>query len=79
MSDIFQSLKKILADEIGIKEEISEQTALLSDLGLDSMDFVNYVVNVENTFGIKIPDEDIQKHELGIMGNMVKYIKNKKS
>jgi len=58
-----------------IKIEITPETALIRQKVLDSLDFINYITIVEIEFGIKTSDEDIQKHQLGIIGNVVKYLK----
>ena len=74
---IFEKLKVILREHTAIKAEITRDTALLSQSVVDSMDFMNYLVAVETHYNITIPDEDISSHQLGILGNMVVYIRGK--
>jgi acyl carrier protein len=71
---ILENLKKILHEHTAIKVELTAKTALLGQQVLDSMDFMNYLVAIETEYGLTISDEDIAAHQLGIMGNMARYI-----
>lgn len=69
-------IKEILSDYSGISaDEINEETNLVSDLGLSSLDVVNIVVAFEDEFGIEIPDSDIR--HLKNVGDIRLYIENK--
>lgn len=74
---IFEKLKNILTTEINVKIDITEETALVGDKILDSLDFMNYITCIEQEYNIKISDEDILMHKLGVIKNMVEYINQK--
>lgn len=69
-------IKAILSDYSGISaDEISEETNLVSDLGLSSLDVVNIVVAFEDEFDIEIPDSDIRS--LKTVGDIQRYVEEK--
>ena len=74
--EILAQLKLIL-NEINIQTEISEQTALIAESKLDSLEFINYITMVEEKFNISISDTDIEKFKLGIINNMITYLLSK--
>ncbi|MFW9989565.1 MAG: acyl carrier protein [Candidatus Odinarchaeota archaeon] len=71
--NIFKDLEAILKN-IGIQTKINEETALIGELLIDSLDFMNYITRVEEQYNLKISDSDIQNLKLGIMKNMIDYI-----
>ena len=74
----FEQVKKIVADKLGVPEEkVTESAAFVNDLGADSLDVVEFVMEVEKEFDITIPDDAAAK--LVTVGDAVKYIEaNKK-
>jgi acyl carrier protein len=63
----------IVAERMGVKkEDISEQTAFVTDLGADSLDQVELIMEFEDQFDLNIPDEEAEKIET--IGDAVKYI-----
>lgn len=56
-------------------EDMNKDTKLIADLGLNSLDVVNVVVEFEDEFDIEIPDEDIR--ELQTIGDIVEFIEEK--
>ncbi|MGT2864693.1 phosphopantetheine-binding protein [Streptococcus equi] len=52
--------------------DITEKTALKDDLGVDSIELVEFVINIEDEFGIDIPDEDVDG--MVSMGDMLNYL-----
>jgi acyl carrier protein len=69
----FEKVKAIIKDKLGINEEkITEKATFVNDLGADSLDVVEFVMEVETQFGITIPDEDAGK--MATVGDAVKYI-----
>ena len=48
------------------------------DFGLDSLEVINLLFQIEQKYGIQISDEDMQKHELMVVGNMAAFIAKKK-
>lgn len=68
-----EKVKKIVADKLGVADEkIVESAAFVNDLGADSLDVVEFVMEVEKQFNITIPDEEAAKLET--VGDAVKYI-----
>lgn len=68
-------IKEILSEYSGISvDEMSEETGLVSDLGLSSLDLVNVVVAFEDEFDIEVPDSDIRN--LKTIGDIELYIDN---
>ena len=69
----FEQVKKIIVEKLGVKpEDITEDKTFVNDLGADSLDVVEFVMEVEKEFNITIPDEDAAKLEK--VGDAVKYI-----
>ena len=61
MSSIVDRVKKIVAEQLGVKEEEIQDTAsFVEDLGADSLDTVELVMAVEEEFETEIPDEDAE-------------------
>ncbi len=76
MPDVSAKVARILIDKLGIAEsEISPEANLVKDLGIDSLDYAEIVMDFEQTFDIRIPDDDAEK--LATIGAAVKYIENK--
>ena len=71
--------QKIVAEKLGVPEEkVTEEAAFVNDLGADSLDVVEFVMEVEKEFDITIPDDAAAKLEK--VGDAVKYIdENKKN
>ena len=69
----FEKVKKIVAEKLGVPEaKVTEEAAFVNDLGADSLDVVEFVMEVEKEFKITVPDEDAAKLER--VGDAVKYI-----
>ncbi|MDC9589642.1 MULTISPECIES: acyl carrier protein [Xenorhabdus] len=62
MSTIDERVKKIIVEQLGVKEEEVVNTAsFVDDLGADSLDTVELVMALEEEFDIEIPDEEAEK------------------
>jgi acyl carrier protein len=62
MSNIEERVKKIVAEQLGVKlEEVSNQASFVEDLGADSLDTVELVMALEEEFETEIPDEEAEK------------------
>jgi acyl carrier protein len=76
MPNVSEKVARILIEKLGIAEsEINPDANLVKDLGIDSLDYAEIVMDFEQTFDIKIPDEDAEK--LSTIGAAVKYIEEK--
>lgn len=74
--DVEAKVKEIIVDKLGVEEsQINNEASFTNDLGADSLDIVELVMEFENQFGISIPDEDAEK--IGTVGDAVKYLSEK--
>ena len=73
MSDIESRVKAIIVDKLGVDEsEVAPEASFTNDLGADSLDTVELIMEFEKEFNISIPDQDAEK--IGTVGEAVKYI-----
>jgi acyl carrier protein len=71
--DIAKRVKKIIAEQLGVKEEdVNESSSFVDDLGADSLDTVELVMALEEEFGCEIPDEEAEK--ITTVGGAIKYV-----
>lgn len=62
MSSIEERVKKIVVEQLGVKEdEVTNEASFVDDLGADSLDTVELVMALEEEFKTEIPDEDAEK------------------
>jgi acyl carrier protein len=62
MSTIEERVKKIIIEQLGVKEEdVKSAASFVDDLGADSLDIVELVMALEEEFDTEIPDEDAEK------------------
>lgn len=62
MSSVEERVKKIVIEQLGVKEEeVSMESSFVDDLGADSLDTVELVMALEEEFETEIPDEDAEK------------------
>lgn len=72
--DLFERIKEIIVDQIGVDEDtVTEEAKFIDDLGADSLDIVELVMALEEEFDLEIPDEDAEK--IVTVGDAVEYIK----
>jgi len=72
---IFEKVKKIIVDQLGVDEEdITLESSFIDDLGADSLDIVELIMAFEEEFDIEIPDSEAEK--ITTVGDAVEYIKN---
>ena len=78
MSDIQHTITQILVEKIGIAStEATLDANFIKDLGIDSLDYAEIVMEFEQTFDIRIPDSDAE--HLQTVGQAVEYITKKTS
>ena len=76
MPDIKRRVTAILTEKLGIPEsEITPDANFVKDLGIDSLDYAEIIMEFEQAFNIKIPDDDAEK--LQTFSEAVKYIESK--
>jgi acyl carrier protein len=62
MSRVDERVKKIVVEQLGVKEEeVTTEASFVDDLGADSLDTVELVMALEEEFGCEIPDEEAEK------------------
>ena len=62
MSNIEERVKKIIVEQLGVKEEeVKSEASFVDDLGADSLDTVELVMALEEEFDTEIPDEEAEK------------------
>ena len=62
MSNVEERVKKIVVEQLGVKEdEVTAEASFVDDLGADSLDLVELIMAMEEKFDIEIPDEDAEK------------------
>jgi acyl carrier protein len=73
MSDIASKVKSIIVDKLGVDEkEVTPTASFTNDLGADSLDTVELIMEFEKEFNIAIPDEQAEK--IGTVGDAITYI-----
>jgi len=73
MSDTFNKIKDIVIDKLGVEEnKVTSGAKFIDDLGADSLDTVELIMQFEDDFNIEIPDEDAEK--ILSVGQAEKYI-----
>ena len=73
MSEIAEKVKAIIIDKLGVEEsEVASEASFTNDLGADSLDTVELIMEFEKEFNISIPDD--QAENIGTVGDAVKYL-----
>ena len=68
-------MEKIIAKSLGINQDsIKDESNFINDLGADSLNIVEIVMEIEDEYGIVIPDEDVE--ELNTVADLKNYIKD---
>ncbi|MDI6780210.1 MAG: acyl carrier protein [Bacteroidota bacterium] len=73
MSDINAKVKEIVMNKLGVEESaVTPEASFTNDLGADSLDTVELVMEFEKVFGIQIPDEEAEK--ISTVGDAINYL-----
>ena len=73
MASVLERVTDIVSEQLGVdKDKISSETSFVTDLGADSLDTVELVMELEEEFDINIPDEDAEK--IQTVGEAIRYI-----
>ena len=77
MANIAEDVKKIIVERLGVDSaEVTEVASFQNDLGADSLDIVELIMEFEKTFDIEIPDDDASD-KIATVGDAIKYIEDK--
>ncbi len=75
-TDLKERVSEMIIEQLGAtKEEIVPEASFIDDLGADSLDIVELVMAMEETFDIEIPDEDAEK--IQTIGDAVAYLRDR--
>ena len=73
MSDISEKVKAIIIDKLGVDEnEVTNDASFTNDLGADSLDTVELIMEFEKEFNIQIPDDKAEA--IGTVGDAISFI-----
>ncbi|TWP36342.1 acyl carrier protein [Leekyejoonella antrihumi] len=73
--EILEGLAEIVNEETGVDaKDVQPEKSFTEDLDIDSLSMMTIVVNAEEKFGVRIPDDDVKN--LSTVGDAVKYIQN---
>jgi len=76
MADIDAKVKEIIMNKLGVEDgQVTPEASFTNDLGADSLDTVELVMEFEKAFNLQIPDEDAEK--ISTVGDAINYIKSK--
>ncbi|WP_443660985.1 acyl carrier protein [Clostridium sp.] len=71
---MFEEIRACISSQLNIDdEEIKMESSFMNDLGADSLDIVELIMELEEKYDIEIPDEDVEK--IATVGDIVEYIK----
>tara|TARA_B100000686_G_scaffold353742_1_gene460605 strand:- start:2173 stop:2409 length:237 start_codon:yes stop_codon:yes gene_type:complete len=75
MENLENKVKEIIVDKLGVEEsELTDSASFTNDLGADSLDTVELIMEFEKEFNVSIPDEDAEK--ISTVGDAIAYLKN---
>ena len=75
MSEIYERVKAIIVDKLGVSDaEVTPEATFQQDLGADSLDTVELIMEFEKEFGISIPDD--QSEKIQTVGDAIKFIED---
>lgn len=69
---VFDTIKNIIAEQLGTEDEITLSTNLMKDLEADSLDAVEIIMAIEDEYDIEIPDEEAEKMQT--VSDIVRYV-----
>ena len=76
MADSAEKVKEIIVSKLGVDAaQVTPEASFTNDLGADSLDTVELVMEFEKAFNIQIPDEDAEK--IASVGDVINYLKSK--
>jgi len=78
MSEVAERVKSIIVDKLSVEEsEVTNDASFTNDLGADSLDTVELIMEFEKEFSVTIPDDQAEK--ISTVGDAIAYIENLKN
>lgn len=78
MADVEGKVREIIMNKLGVEaSQVTPEASFTNDLGADSLDTVELVMEFEKAFNLQIPDEDAEK--ISTVGDAIKYLNSKTS
>ncbi|MBP5267421.1 MAG: acyl carrier protein [Ruminococcus sp.] len=76
MNMVFDKIREIIVEQLDVDEDkVTTDASITEDLGADSLDVVDLVMNIEESFDLEIPDEEVEN--IKTVGDIVKFIEAK--
>lgn len=73
---MFEKIREIIVDQLGVSEdEVTLTTSLKEELGVDSLDLFEIIMQLEEAFGVEIPSEDLV--DAVTIEDVIKYLNSK--
>ena len=73
---VFDKMREIIVEQLDVDEDkVTTDASITEDLGADSLDVVDLVMNIEESFDLEIPDEEVEN--IKTVGDIVKFIEAK--
>ena len=73
---VFEKIKEIIVDKLGVdEEEVALKSSFIDDLGADSLDLFEFVMDLEDEFDLEISNEEVE--QIKTVEDAVNYIKEK--
>ncbi|MFC3932691.1 acyl carrier protein [Streptococcus dentapri] len=74
--EIFEKISQMIKEQMHQEDfQVTEDTSFKDDLGVDSIDLMEFIVNLEDEFSIEIPDDDIE--DVTKLGDILNYLETK--
>ena len=73
---VFDKIKDIIVEQLDVEEDaVTMEASITEDLGADSLDVVDLVMSIEESFDVEIPDEEVEN--IKTVGDIVKFLEDK--